>query len=114
MSFCLKKFNIPEFSVFRDDSWDVIVVGGGPAGCAAAYGAAKEGAKTLLLESTGFLGGMGTSGLIPAWCPFSDGEKMIYKGFAEKIFRRSKEAVPFSSFYYRKSSDTMLRRLREH
>ena len=41
-----------------DNQWDVIVVGGGPAGCAAACAAAREGAKVLLVESTGALGGM--------------------------------------------------------
>ena len=39
-------------------------------GCAAATAAAREGAKVLLIESTGMLGGMGTSGLLNAWCPF--------------------------------------------
>lgn len=76
------------------DGWDVIVVGGGPSGCAAATAAAREGAKTLLIESTGALGGMGTSGLLNAWCPFTDGEKIIYKGIAEYVFNESKKGVP--------------------
>ncbi len=41
--------------------WDVLV-GGGPAGIAAAVSAARLGARTLLLERYGFLGGMGTAG----------------------------------------------------
>ncbi|RYZ78164.1 MAG: FAD-dependent oxidoreductase, partial [Proteobacteria bacterium] len=57
------------------DDWDVIVIGGGPTGCTAA--AAREGAKTLLIESSGVLGGSGTSALVPAWCPFSDREQII-------------------------------------
>ncbi|MDR1335445.1 MAG: FAD-dependent oxidoreductase [Tannerella sp.] len=77
-----------------NDGWDVIVVGGGPGGCTAAISAAREGAKTLLIEATGQLGGMGTAGLVPAWCPFSDGEKIIYRGLAEKIFNESKKGVP--------------------
>jgi hypothetical protein len=77
-----------------DDNWDVIVVGGGPGGCTAAISAAREGAKVLLIEATGQLGGMGTTGLVPAWCPFSDGEKIIYRGLAEKIFNESKKGVP--------------------
>ena len=81
--------NIPS-----DDSWDVIVVGGGPSGCAAAVAAAREGAKTLLIEAMGVLGGMGTAGLVPAWCPFSDGSKIIYKGIAEKVFLESKKGMP--------------------
>lgn len=43
-------------------SFDVVVVGGGPAGLAAATSAAKNGAKVLLVERYGFLGGMGTAG----------------------------------------------------
>ena len=76
-----------------DASWDVIVVGGGPAGCTAAAAAAREGAKTLLVEATGCLGGMGTAGLVPAWCPFSDQQKIIYRGLAEKVFTRSKQGT---------------------
>lgn len=77
-----------------DDQWDVIVVGGGPGGCTAAIAAAREGARTLLIEAMGQLGGMGTAGMIPAWCPFSDKEKIIYRGLAEKIFNESRKGVP--------------------
>ncbi|WP_083607055.1 FAD-dependent oxidoreductase [Paenibacillus helianthi] len=79
------------------DSWDVIVVGGGPSGCTAAAAAAREGAKTLLIEATSSLGGMGTSGLVPAWCPFSDMETMIYRGLAMKVFETLKAKMPHVS-----------------
>ncbi|WP_096696394.1 FAD-dependent oxidoreductase [Polaromonas sp. AER18D-145] len=42
--------------------FDVVVIGGGPAGLAASVSAAKHGARTLLVERYGFLGGMGTAG----------------------------------------------------
>lgn len=42
--------------------YDVVVIGGGPAGLAAAASAARRGAHTLLVEAYGFLGGMGTAG----------------------------------------------------
>ncbi|MBI4295544.1 MAG: FAD-dependent oxidoreductase, partial [Chloroflexi bacterium] len=41
---------------------EVVVVGGGPAGVAAAVAAAREGAKTVLVERYGHLGGMATGG----------------------------------------------------
>jgi FAD dependent oxidoreductase len=42
--------------------YDVVVIGGGPAGLAAAVAAARRGSATLLVEAYGFLGGMGTAG----------------------------------------------------
>lgn len=75
------------------DQYDVIVVGGGPAGCTAAAAAAREGAKTLLIEASGSLGGSGTNALVPAWCPFSDKQKIIYCGLAERIFSLAKEQM---------------------
>ncbi|MDR1892782.1 MAG: FAD-dependent oxidoreductase [Oscillospiraceae bacterium] len=79
------------------EDFDVVVAGGGPAGCAAAVAAAREGAKTLLLEATGALGGMGTGGLVPAWCPFSDKEKLVYRGLAATVFHQAKAASPHIS-----------------
>ena len=48
---------LPVFGEF-----DVVVVGGGPAGIAASTSAAKRGSNVLLVEKYGFLGGMGTAG----------------------------------------------------
>lgn len=77
-----------------DETYDVIVAGGGPAGCTAAAAAARDGARTLLIETSGALGGSGTTALVPAWCPFSDKEKIVYRGLAEFVFNRSKECTP--------------------
>ena len=41
---------------------DVVVVGGGPGGFASAIAAARSGAKTVLIERYGYLGGMATWG----------------------------------------------------
>ncbi|HEY0945780.1 MAG TPA: FAD-dependent oxidoreductase [Opitutaceae bacterium] len=89
----MKTLYLSDLSVPLDDQWDVIVIGGGPAGCTAAASAAREGARTLLLEATGCLGGMGTSALVPAWTPFSDKEKIIYRGMAEKVFSETKAGM---------------------
>ncbi len=47
---------------------DVLVLGGGPAGIAAAASAASTGARTLLVERYGFLGGMGTAAGVTNFC----------------------------------------------
>jgi hypothetical protein len=46
------------------DEADVLVVGGGPAGMVAAVAAARNGARTTLVERYGFLGGMATAALV--------------------------------------------------
>ena len=48
--------------------YDVAVLGGGPAGIAAAVAAARAGCRTLLIERYGFLGGMGTAAGVTNFC----------------------------------------------
>lgn len=49
-------------------SFDVAVIGGGCAGLAAAVSAARQGARTIVIERHGFLGGMGTASLVHTFC----------------------------------------------
>lgn len=86
--------SLADQKIALDNSYDIIVAGGGPAGCAAATAAAQKGRRVLLIEAGGALGGLGTSGMVPAWCPFTDGEKIIYRGLAEQVFREAKKGVP--------------------
>lgn len=51
---------------------DVLVIGGGSAGVAAALAAARQGAETLLVERHGFLGGAGTASLVHSFCGLYD------------------------------------------
>lgn len=50
--------------------YDVVICGGGPGGIGAAIASAENGAKTLLVEKLGFLGGMATAGLVDPMCEF--------------------------------------------
>ena len=71
-----------------EKSYDVVVAGGGPAGVSAAISAARLGAKVLLIEATGTLGGMGTAGLVSIWLSLSDGVRVLSKGlFWETLTR---------------------------
>lgn len=72
---------------------DVVVVGGGPTGIAAAIAAANNGADTLLIEQRGYLGGMGTAALVPAFCPYTDGEKPVIRGIGLDLLERVKQAA---------------------
>jgi hypothetical protein len=74
-----------------EEGYDVVVAGGGPAGSAAAICAARLGAKVLLLEATGCLGGMGTSGLVTAFDPMANGERMLVGGFMRELVETMSE-----------------------
>jgi hypothetical protein len=68
--------------------YDVLVVGGGNAGCAAAIAAARHGASTMLVERYGFLGGTATAAMVGPWMTFHSGEKRIVGGIAQEIVDR--------------------------
>jgi len=68
---------------------DVAVIGGGPAGCAAAWAAAKAGADVTLIERYNCLGGLSTGGLV-MWIDRMtdwDGNHVI-QGFAREFIER--------------------------
>ncbi len=71
-----------------ETSFDVIVTGGGNAGCAAALAAARHGARTLLLERYGFLGGTATAAMVGPWMTFHSGAERIVGGIAQEIVER--------------------------
>lgn len=78
---------VPLFGTF-----DVVVLGGGPAGIAAAAASARAGAATLLVERYGFLGGMGTAAGVTNFCGlhanrFGTIERVVH-GIADDLLAR--------------------------
>ena len=61
-------------------SYDVVVVGGGPAGFIAAITAARKGAKVALIERYGFLGGMATIGYVAPISVFAKNNELVIGG----------------------------------
>ena len=71
-------------------SYDVVVAGGGVAGIAAALAAARNGAKTALVERQFLLGGLATAGLVTIYLPLCDGMgNQVSFGIAEELLRLS-------------------------
>ncbi len=68
---------------------DVIVVGGGPAGLAAAISAARQGASVTLLERYAYLGGLAAGGMVLVLDDFVDGATEItVRGIAQEMVDR--------------------------
>lgn len=65
--------------------FDVLVVGGGVSGCAAALAAARNGADVLLLEQNGYLGGTLTGCGVGPMMTFHAGEKQVILGIMEEL-----------------------------
>lgn len=75
------------------ETFDVAVIGGGSAGLAAAVTAARGGARTLLIERHGYLGGMGTASLVHTFCGLyllrdDPGAVLANPGFAAEMAER--------------------------
>ena len=74
-----------------EESADVLVVGGGSAGVIAAVQAARAGARTVLLERWGQLGGTITTGGVSAPAYFYDGTHQVIAGIGWELVQRVKE-----------------------
>jgi glycine/D-amino acid oxidase-like deaminating enzyme len=73
----------PERKIPVERDVDVVVAGAGPAGFSAAVCAAREGARTVLIEQSGSVGGVATTGLMSHWAGRTQ------PGFFEEVIERS-------------------------
>lgn len=77
----------------KTETYDVVVAGAGAGGLAAAVGAARLGARTLLVERYGFMGGAATNAQVLAYCGFYLGgqeQRRSVMGVAEDLLRELK------------------------
>ena len=81
---------VQEAAVPEAGRFDVIVVGGGPAGVCAAIAAARNGAKALVVEKGNCLGGMATRGVVGPFmtCYDKSGRNQVVRGLFDEIVRR--------------------------
>lgn len=72
------------------EKYDVIVIGGGVAGSIAAIASARAGAKTLVVERYGFMGGMLTMAGVGPMMTFHAGDTQVVKGIPDEIIETLK------------------------
>jgi hypothetical protein len=99
---------------------DVLVCGGGPAGFIAAIAAARNGARTMLIERYGFLGGMATVGLVGPISKFRCKGELIVGGIPWEFVQRMEQYngaitdlpsgnIPFDPEVYKLTAMQMVR-----
>ncbi len=88
--------------------YDIIILGAGPAGMAAALAADQNGARVLLAEKQGFVGGMSTEGLLNVFCGDASGalmnefnEKLIVQ-VGNKRLRRNYDTEALKEYWLRR------------
>lgn len=90
---CVKQSFTYQKNLSEYGEYDVAVIGGGPSGVCAAVEAARNGAKVVLIESSGMLGGMATSALVGPFmtCYDRTGTRPVVGGLFSEIVERLKK-----------------------
>lgn len=97
--------------VNEDDgtSFDVVVVGGGAAGIAAAVGAAQTGVSVCLVEKYGFLGGAATNSSVLTHCGFFDQNRtQVVKGVGQQLLDRLEERRIYQTHTVAETGNTVV------
>lgn len=68
--------------------YDVAVIGAGPSGIGAALAAARKGLRTIIIETYGYAGGVGTQSCCPIYFGFGVDGKQITSGISEEFIHR--------------------------
>lgn len=95
----------------RDMTYDVVVVGGGSAGIAAAIGAHDAGADVLLLERNAYFGGQATNSQVHSYCGFcTNGEdwQQVVKGVGQRVLDKLRSMGRFDKFVYSPTGNLLL------
>lgn len=82
------RVRLPESDIPIADEFDVVVVGGGPSGVVAAIAAARQGARTALVEQSSFLGGTATGAMVASFMGFFWGDDRVVGGIGYEVTRR--------------------------
>ena len=91
--------------------YDVIVVGGGPSGVAAAIAAARTGARTAIIERSAFLGGTATGAMVASFMGFFWKDCRVVGGIGHELTRRLEDrgaSAGFGRYVLAEASDEPL------
>lgn len=91
----------------RELACDVVVIGGGPSGVAAAVSSQRTGAKTVLIERAPFFGGNATAASVAAFCGFytrGSSPDIAVAGIGGELLERMKGAGDYIEVYLSPSS----------
>lgn len=88
---------------------DVVVVGGGSAGIAAAVGAAKAGADVVLVEQYGFLGGAAANSSVLTYCGFFDQtRRQVVRGVGQLLIDKLAEHDVYRTHTFAETGNTVV------
>jgi len=98
----LSTVRLPDRDVPVRGVYDVVVAGGGLAGVSAAVAATEAGARTILVERNGFLGGVATAGMCSSVynCLYTPQHELVVRGNSARFVDRLAEVTGFGSRWH--------------